>query len=89
MQESAESIPDYEDTIGVRRELIRKASGGEPGDPRKVGEALVMLARLESPPLRLLLGGDVLGATRAKLEAFQASLDEWEAVTLDVGFPDS
>ena len=89
MQESAESIPDYEETIGVRRELIRKSSGGEPGDPRKVGEALVMLTRLESPPLRLLLGGDVLGATRAKLEAFQRSLDEWEAVTLDVGFPDS
>ena len=89
MQESAESIPDYEETIGVRRELIRKSSGGEPGDPRKVGEALVMLTRLESPPLRLLLGGDVLGATRAKLEEFQRSLDEWEAVTLDVGFPDS
>ena len=89
MQESAESIPDYEETIGVRRELIRKSSGGEPGDPRKVGDALVMLTRLESPPLRLLLGGDVLGATRAKLEAFQRSLDEWEAVTLDVGFPDS
>ena len=89
MQESEPSIADYADTIGVRRELIRNSSGGEPGDPRKVGEACVMLSRLESPPLRLLLGGDVLGATRAKLADFTASLDAWEDVTLDVGFPDA
>ncbi len=89
MQESEPSISDYADTIGVRRELIRKSSGGEPGDPRRVGDACVMLSRLESPPLRLLLGGDVLAATRAKLTDFEASLDAWEDVTLDVGFPDA
>jgi NAD(P)-dependent dehydrogenase (short-subunit alcohol dehydrogenase family) len=88
MQESDPTISDYEGTIGVRRELIRSSSGVEPGDPRKVGEAVLMLSRLESPPLRLLLGADVLGATRAKLADFQASINEWEAVTLDVGFPD-
>lgn len=89
MQESEPSISDYADTIGVRRELIRSSSGGEPGDPRRVGDACVMLSRLEEPPLRLLLGGDVLAATRAKLEDFMSSLDEWEDVTLDVGFPDA
>ncbi len=88
MHESKPSIPDYEATIGVRRELIRASSGGEPGDPRKVGEAVLMLSRLDSPPLRLLLGSDVLGATRAKLTEFLASMEEWEAVTLDVGFPE-
>ncbi len=88
MHESKPSIPDYEATIGVRRELIRSSSGGEPGDPRKVGEAVLMLSHLDSPPLRLLLGSDVLGATRAKLTEFLASMEEWEAVTLDVGFPE-
>ena len=88
MQESKPSISDYEATIGVRRELIRSSAGGEPGNPRKVGEAILMLSQLETPPLRLLLGSDVLGATRAKLADFQASMDEWEAVTLDVGFPE-
>jgi len=71
-----------------------KHSGYEPSAERykhefmRVGDAVLMLSRLESPPLRLLLGGDVLGATRAKLADFQASMDEWEAVTLDVGFPE-
>lgn len=89
MQESEPTISDYEATIGVRRELIRSSAGGEPGDPRRVGDAVLMLSRLESPPLRLLLGGDVLAATRAKLSEFEASLAEWEAVTLDVGFPEN
>jgi NAD(P)-dependent dehydrogenase (short-subunit alcohol dehydrogenase family) len=89
MQESEPTISDYEETIGVRRELIRSSAGGEPGDPRRVGDAILMLSRLESPPLRLLLGGDVLAATRAKLADFEASLKEWEAVTLDVGFPEN
>jgi NAD(P)-dependent dehydrogenase (short-subunit alcohol dehydrogenase family) len=89
MHESEPSIGDYRDTIGARRELIRSSSGVEPGDPRKVGEACVMLSRLASPPLRLLLGADVLAAARAKLEAFQADLDAWEDVTLDVGFPET
>lgn len=89
MQESEPTISDYEETIGVRRELIRSSAGGEPGDPRRVGDAILMLSRLESPPLRLLLGGDVLAATRAKLADFESSLKEWEAVTLDVGFPEN
>lgn len=88
MQESPTSIPDYEPTIGVRREMIRNSSGGEPGDPRKVGEATLMLSRLESPPVRIVLGADVLGAIRQKLTDWQASLDEWESVSLDVGFPE-
>ena len=44
-----------------------------------------MLVGLDDPPLRLLLGADVLQATRAKLAELSASIDEWESVTLDVG----
>jgi NAD(P)-dependent dehydrogenase (short-subunit alcohol dehydrogenase family) len=87
MRESALRIADYDATVGVRRTLIREARAPDPGDPKRVGDALVMLSRLEQPPLRLLLGRDVLGALRAKLAAMQASIDEWEAVTVDVGFP--
>jgi hypothetical protein len=58
-----------------------------PGDPRKVGAATVMITDLEDPPLRLLLGKDVLAATRERLIAMLASMDEWEAVTVDVDFP--
>ena len=46
-----------------------------------------MVATLDDPPLRLLLGRDVLKAARDKLAAMSASIDEWEAVTKDVNFP--
>ncbi|MEE2665421.1 MAG: oxidoreductase [Myxococcota bacterium] len=88
MKESPESIADYQDTVGVRRRLIREAKGSEPGDPRRVGDAVVMLSRLAAPPLRLLLGRDVYDAFREKLGAMQSSIAEWEAVTLDVEFPE-
>jgi len=81
MQESSRRIPDYDATVGVRRRLIREASVLEPGDPRRVGEAVVMLSRLERPPLRLLLGRDAYEAVHAKLAAMQASIAEWKAVT--------
>ncbi|MBJ20671.1 MAG: SDR family NAD(P)-dependent oxidoreductase [bacterium] len=88
MHQSKPTIPDYQATIGVRRGLFRASVGNEPGDPRKIGEAVVMLSHLESPPLRLLLGADVLGAVRAKLADLEASMEEWESITLDVGFRD-
>ncbi len=84
MQESAVRIADYDDTVGVRRSLMRSGAGVPHGDPRRVGDAVVMLAELEDPPLHLLLGPDVYEAFRRKLRELDASLTEWEAVTLDV-----
>ena len=46
-----------------------------------------MVVGLEDPPLRLLLGADVLRAVREKIADLGASIDAWEKVTLDVGFP--
>ncbi len=87
MQETSRPIDDYDDTVGARRAMIRAIGGSLPGDPRKVGAAAVMISELEDPPLRLLLGKDVLAATREKLHAMLESIAEWEPVTLDVDFP--
>lgn len=46
-----------------------------------------MLSELSDPPLRLLLGQDVLEATRRKLTDMNVSIDQWESVTVDVNFP--
>ncbi len=86
MKEATVPIDDYAGDVGVRKDLIKQFADHLPGDPRKVGEAVVMIAGLDDPPLRLLLGADVLKATRDKLAELAASIDEWEPVTLDVGF---
>ncbi len=87
MQESATPIDDYAADVGARKELIKQFADHLPGNPRKVADAVVMIAGMDDPPLRLLLGRDVLNATREKLAAMSASIDEWEAVSLDVNFP--
>jgi hypothetical protein len=66
--------------------LIRAFADHLPGDPRKVGDAVVMVAGLDEPPLRLLLGKDVLKAARDKLAEMSASIDAWEHVTVDTDF---
>ena len=88
MQESKVRIADYDATVGRRRELMRTGGGAPHGDPRKVGEAVVMLSELGDPPLHLLVGPDVYEAFRAKLRELDASLTEWEAVSLDVEMGD-
>ena len=86
MKEASAPIEAYAGDVGVRKDLIKEFAEHLPGDPRKVGEAVLMVTGLEEPPLRLLLGADVLAATRDKIRDLSASIDEWEAVTLDVGF---
>lgn len=86
MHEAAAPIEAYADDVGVRKDLIRQFADHLPGDPRKVGDAVVMVAGLDEPPLRLLLGPDVLKATREKLAAMSASIDEWEHVTVATDF---
>ena len=87
MQESSTPIGDYDDNVGARKTLIKQFADHLPGDPRKVAEAVLMIAGLDEPPLRLLLGRDVLAAVREKIADLTASIDHWESVTKNVNFP--
>jgi NAD(P)-dependent dehydrogenase (short-subunit alcohol dehydrogenase family) len=87
MQESSTPIGDYDDHVGARKTLIKQFADHLPGDPRKVAEAVLMVAGLDEPPLRLLLGRDVLAAVREKIADLTASIDHWESVTKNVNFP--
>jgi NAD(P)-dependent dehydrogenase (short-subunit alcohol dehydrogenase family) len=86
MKESATPIADYTD-VAARKDLIKQFADHLPGDPKKVAEAVLMVTKLDEPPLRLLLGRDVLKAMRDKIAATSASIEEWKAVTKDVNFP--
>ena len=86
MKESATPIADYAD-VAARKDLIKQFADHLPGDPRKVAEAVLMVTELDDPPLRLLLGRDVLKAMRDKIAATSASIEEWKSVTKDVNFP--
>ncbi|OBB83684.1 short-chain dehydrogenase/reductase [Mycobacterium colombiense] len=88
MKESRSPISDYAD-VAARKDLIKQFADHLPGDPKKVADAVLMVTTLDEPPLRLLLGRDVLKAMRDKITAMSASIEEWKAVTKDVNFADS
>ena len=87
MKESAAPIEAYAETVGARKELIKAFADKLPGDPRRVADAVLQIARDEDPPLHLLLGQDVLGAFRKKLKTLGESIEKWAPVSKDVNFP--
>ena len=87
MKESAAPIEDYAANVGARKELIKAFADKLPGDPRRVADAALRVTGMEDPPLHLLLGNDVIDAFRTKLKELGELVDEWEAITRDVGFP--
>ena len=70
-----EGRPEYDDTVGKMARYQRDYTGNQPGDPVKAAAAVVHLASLAEPPLRLLLGSDAVrgveqnDAVRAKEQA--------------------
>lgn len=87
LKETRTPLEAYADTVGTRRAMIRGAHGAQAGDPQRVAAAIVMLAALEDPPMRLLLGRDVFEAFDAKLTEMKDSLAKWREVSVNVGYP--
>lgn len=81
----ADSIDGYEE-IAQRKELIVAFGEHLPGDPAKLAGAVLQLVAMDDPPLRLLLGQDVLAAFRNKTKALTETVDEWEPVTVAMNF---
>src|ERR1700719_3649652 len=71
--ELREGRPEYDSTVGATVRFQREYDGKQPGDPAKAAAALLQIASLSDPPLRLLLGSDSYHA------AEQAALQKLEA----------
>jgi len=67
-----EGRPEYDATVGATVRFQRDYDGKQPGDPAKAAAALLHIATLSDPPLRLFLGSDSYNA------AEQAALQKLE-----------
>jgi NAD(P)-dependent dehydrogenase (short-subunit alcohol dehydrogenase family) len=70
----------YQPSVGAFSEYRKTATAL--GDPVKGAPAILTLAELPDPPLRLLLGSDAFAVARAADEAKIASDEKWKALTL-------
>jgi NAD(P)-dependent dehydrogenase (short-subunit alcohol dehydrogenase family) len=57
-----------------------------PGDPVKAAHAILQIIAAEKPPVHLLLGTDAVKFVSEKLDALQAEIAEWKALSLSTDF---
>ena len=63
----------------------RDYDGRQPGDPIKAAGALLYIASLSEPPLRLLLGSDDHNAGERHTMQISAADGEWKAISISTG----
>jgi NAD(P)-dependent dehydrogenase (short-subunit alcohol dehydrogenase family) len=73
----APPMPDYADSVGKTRELLRKLDGSQPGDPARAAQAIVQAVQMKKPPLHLPLGRMAFEQIRKTLNAQLLELDRW------------
>jgi NAD(P)-dependent dehydrogenase (short-subunit alcohol dehydrogenase family) len=74
----------YEPTVGAMNRYREGAVAN--GDPAKAAQAILTIASVPEPPLRLLLGSDAFQVARAADEEKIASDDAWKDLTLSTDY---
>jgi NAD(P)-dependent dehydrogenase (short-subunit alcohol dehydrogenase family) len=77
---------EYEPTVGEMNRYRRAVDGQQPGDPARAATIITEIARLDQPPLRLLLGSDALRIAGESAQARQAEAAEWAPVSRSADF---
>lgn len=70
-------IADYAEASRAIRAFYDARSHNQVGDPAKLGQALVILANAENPPVRWSAGTDAIGVVEMKADSLKAELEAW------------
>jgi len=79
--------PVYTATVGAAARFQRDYTGAQPGDPIRAAAAIIKLAGLREPPLRLLLGSDAVSVAEAVEKARSESDRKWYELSVSTDFP--
>jgi NAD(P)-dependent dehydrogenase (short-subunit alcohol dehydrogenase family) len=81
-----EGRPEYDVTVGATVRFQRDYDGKQPGDPAKAAAALLHIASLLDPPLRLLLGSDAYNAAEKHALQTLASDKKWKDLSISTDY---
>jgi NAD(P)-dependent dehydrogenase (short-subunit alcohol dehydrogenase family) len=76
----SKTIGDYSDETSPR-EMWSAYNGTQSGDPNRLGEALVEIAAMTSPPRQFYAGSDAVAMIRPALDARLREIGEYEALS--------
>jgi NAD(P)-dependent dehydrogenase (short-subunit alcohol dehydrogenase family) len=77
---------DYRPTVGAFMENARKSHDGARGDPARMAQAILRVAELPDPPLRLLLGSDASYLAELVAEERAAEDAKWRSLSVSTDF---
>jgi len=80
--EMREGRPEYDSTVGKTARFQRDYDGKQPGDPVKAAAAILHVASLNDPPLRLLLGSDAVRFVEQSDLAKMESDRKWRSLSI-------
>jgi NAD(P)-dependent dehydrogenase (short-subunit alcohol dehydrogenase family) len=86
LSSTAARIHDYADTVGKMRTFAAAVNNQQPGDPRRLAQAIVQLAATPRPPTRLALGSDTVARIEEKHRDVERELAQWRTVSLSTDF---
>ncbi len=77
---------EYDAVVGAAARMQAQYHGRQPGDPARAAQAILQLAAMDEPPLRLPLGSDALAAIRAASARRAAELERWADLSASTDF---
>lgn len=83
-----QSIGDYAQTAGAMRTLMAEANHQQPGDPKKLSQAVLALVDAPNPPVRLPLGSDTVAKLAEKQKLVADELEPWRSLALSTDHDD-
>ncbi|OPC81103.1 short-chain dehydrogenase/reductase [Embleya scabrispora] len=89
MTRAERTVDDYDELFEPIRAARRKASGNQPGDPARAGDAVVHIASVDRPPAHLVLGSDALRLVTAARTAVDEDIRAWETLSRTTDFAES
>jgi NAD(P)-dependent dehydrogenase (short-subunit alcohol dehydrogenase family) len=84
--ELREGRPEYDATVGKTARFQRDYNGKQPGDPARAAAALLKLASVKEPPIRIVLGIDAFNAAEANDLAKIELGKEWKDLSYATDF---
>lgn len=81
-----EGRAEYDAVVGATARRQRDYDGQQPGDPALAAQAILQLAAMPQPPLRLALGSDAVAAIEAADGRRLEELQRWRALSASTDF---
>jgi len=80
------SIVDYDQRRAAQIEFWKGYNGKQSGDPAKLAQALITIARQEPPPSRFIAGADAIGTAEQRLTELRAQIESNRSLSTSLDF---